>query len=127
MFFMATAYVATSASIFSLHRKSRAAHFHLRGGMLIPSLGVIFSLYLITQCTITQIALGLALLLAGLPIYVKYSPKEEIAELKEKLLSRESMLRLAYGQEERFLAHVFRHIKRFYRRITGKKQIWESK
>lgn len=122
VFFMAIAYVATSASIFSLHRKNQTAHFHLRGGMLIPSLGVIFSLYLITQCTVTQIALGLALLLAGLPIYVKYSPKKEIAELKEKLLSRESMLRLAYGQEERFLAHVLLHIKNFYRRIAGKKE-----
>jgi APA family basic amino acid/polyamine antiporter len=126
VFFMAIAYVATSASIFSLHRKSQATHFHLRGGMLIPGLGVIFSLYLITQCTITQIALGLALLLAGIPIYVKYSPKKEIAELKEKLLSRESVLRLAYGQEQRFLAHMLLHIKRFYRRITGKNQTWES-
>jgi amino acid transporter len=127
VFFMAIAYVATSASIFSLHRKSQSAHFHLRGGMLIPSLGIVFSLYLITQCTITQIALGIALLLAGLPIYIKYSPKKEITELKEKLLSRESVLRLAYSQEERFLAHIFRHIKRLYRRVTSKKQTWESK
>jgi amino acid transporter len=126
VFFMAIAYVATSASVFSLHRKSQAGHFHLRGGMLIPSLGIIFSLYLITQCTITQITLGLALLLAGLPIYVKYSPKKEITDLKEKLLSRESMLRLMYSQEDRFLAHVLRHMKRFYRRIAGKKQTWES-
>jgi amino acid transporter len=122
VFFMAIAYVATSASFFSLHRKSQAAHFHLRGGILIPSLGVIFSLYLITQCTITQIALGLILLLAGIPIYIKYSPKKEIAELKEELLSRESMLRLAYEQEHRFLAHIFLHVKRFCRQITGKKQ-----
>jgi len=126
VFFMAIAYVATSASIFSLHGKSSAGHFHLRGGFLIPSLGVIFSLYLITQCTITQISLGLVLLLAGLPIYVKYSPKKEIAELKEKLLSRESTLRWAYGQEERFLAHMLHHIKKFYRRVTGKKQTWGS-
>jgi amino acid transporter len=125
VFFMAIAYVATSASIFSLHRKSQEGHFHLRGGMLIPVLGIIFSLYLITQCTLTQIALGLVLLFAGVPIYVRYSPKKEIAELKEKLLSRESTLRLVYGQEERFLAHAFRHIKRLYRRIAGKKQTWE--
>jgi len=126
VFFMAIAYVATSASIFSLHRKSQADHFHLRGGMFIPGLGIIFSLYLITQCTITQIALGLALLLAGLPIYVKYSPKKEIAELKEKLLSREYTLQWAYHQEEKFLAHVVHHIKRWYRRIAGKKQTWDA-
>jgi hypothetical protein len=62
------------------------------------------------------------LLSAGVPIYVKYSPKKEIAELKEALLSRESIIKRAYSQEERFLAHVLRHIMRFYRRITGKKQ-----
>jgi amino acid transporter len=122
VFFMAIAYVATSASIFSLRSKGAKAQFHLRGGLLIPSLGVVFSLYLITQCTLTQIALGLVLLSVGVPIYIKYSPKKEISELKEMLLSRESMLKRAYSQEERFLAHLLRHIKRSYRRIGGKKQ-----
>jgi amino acid transporter len=122
VFFMAIAYVATSASIFPLRSKGAKAQFHLRGGLLIPSLGVVFSLYLITQCTLTQIALGLVLLSIGVPIYIKYSPKKEIGELKEALLSRESMLKRAYSQEERFLAHLLQHIKRSYRRIAGKKQ-----
>ena len=111
VFFMAIAYVATSASIFSLRKKGAKAHFHLRGGLFIPSLGIIFSIYLITQCTLLQIALGLVLLSIGVPIYIKYSPKKEIAELKESLLSRGSMIRRAYNQEERFLAHVLLHVK----------------
>jgi APA family basic amino acid/polyamine antiporter len=122
VFFMAIAYVATCASIFSLRRKDVKAQFHLRGGFLIPSLGVIFSLYLITQCALTQIALGFVMLFVGVPIYIKYSPKKEIAELKEKLLSRESVMKRAYSQEERFLAHALMHIKRLYRRIASKKQ-----
>jgi APA family basic amino acid/polyamine antiporter len=122
VFFMAIAYVATSASIFSLRRKGVKAQFHLRGGWLVPSLGAIFSLYLITQCSLTQIALGLILLSVGVPIYMKYSPKREIAELKEALLSSESVMKRAYNQEERFLAHVFVHMKRLYRRVAGKKQ-----
>jgi APA family basic amino acid/polyamine antiporter len=120
VFFMAIAYVATSASIFSLRRKGVKAQFHLRGGFLIPSLGVIFSLYLITQCTLTQIALGLVMLFVGIPIYIKYSPKKEIAELKEALLSSESIMKRAYNQEERFLAHALMHVKRLYRRIASK-------
>jgi Tfp pilus assembly protein PilE len=68
--------------------------------------------------------LGLVLLLIGVPIYVKYSPKKEIAELKEELLSREAVIRRAYTQEERFLANALRHIKRWYRKRTGKKQTW---
>jgi len=126
VFFMAIAYVATSASIFSLRKKGRKPQFHLKGGLLIPSLGVIFSLYLITQCSITQIATGLLLLLIGTPIYLKYSPKKEMMELKKALLIRDSILRRAYRQEQRFLAHMLRHIKRAYRKITGKKQTWRD-
>ena len=122
VFFMAVAYAATSASTFFLRRKGAKAHFNLRGSLFIPILGVIFSLYLITQCSFNQIALGLVLLFVGVPIYVKYSPKKEIAELKEALLSRESTLRRAYSQEERFLAHSLWHIKKFYRRNRAKKQ-----
>ena len=37
VFFMAIAYVATSAAIFSLRKKGTKAQFHLRGGLLIQS------------------------------------------------------------------------------------------
>jgi hypothetical protein len=97
------------------------AKFNLRGGLLIPILGVIFSVYLITQCSLIQIGLGLLLLSVGVPIYVKFSPKKEIAELKEALLSDESVLKRAYYEERRFLAHALMHIKRLYRRIAGRK------
>ena len=122
VFFMAIAYLATSGSIFFLRRKGIKAQFHLRGSWVIPSLGIIFSVYLITQCTPAQIALGLVMLGVGVPIYVKYSPKKEMAELKEALISRESFLKIAHAHEERFLAHILQHIKRFYRRTVGKKQ-----
>jgi len=120
VFFMAIAYFATSASIFSLSKKGLKPAFHLKGGVVIPALGAIFSLYLISQCTITQITTGLVLLLVGIPIYLKYSPKKEMTELKEALFSRDSILQRAYRQEEKFLAHLLRHIKRLYRRIAGK-------
>lgn len=122
VFFMAIAYVATSAAIFPLKKKKAKARFHLRGGWIIPGLGIVFSIYLITQCSFMQIALGLALLLAGVPIYVKYSPKKEIAELNKSLLSSDSILRRAYSHEEMFLAHALRHVKRVYGRMKGKKR-----
>ena len=126
VFLMAIAYIATSASVFSLRKKNLKPQFRLRGGLLIPSLGIIFSLYLITQCAITQIATGAALLVAGVPIYIKSSPKKEIPELKKMLISRDSVLKRVYRQEQRFLAHLLRHIKRTYRRITGKRQAWKN-
>jgi len=122
VFLLAVAYLATSASIFFLRRKGLKALFHLRGGSFVPILGAIFSLVLITQCTITQVVLGLVLLAIGVPIYVKFSPKKEITELKEELISRESRLKKAYYQEQVFLAHALQHVKNFYRRVVRKKQ-----
>ena len=124
VFFMAFAYAATGASTFFLQRKNTKVHFNLRS-LIIPILGVIFSVYLITQCNFTQIALGLVLLFVGVPIYIKYSPKKEIAELKAALMSPENILKTAHAQENRFLAHVLKHIKNFYRRRIRKKQTQE--
>lgn len=126
VFFMAVAYLATSGAIFALRRKGIRAQFHLPGGWVIPSLGVVFSAYLITQCTPTQIALGLIMLGVGVPVYIKYTPKKEIAELKEELLSPESRLRRVANQQQRFLAHLLWHIKRFYKRRRDKKQTKEG-
>jgi len=114
--FLAIAYIATCASIYFLRRKGLTSSFNLKGGMLIPVLGIGFSIYLITQCTLIQIILGVVLLVFGIPIYVKYSPRKEITELKEALLSPETTMRRAEREEERFIAHVLQHIKNFYRR-----------
>lgn len=121
VFFMALAYVATSASIFSLRKKNLKPLFQLRGGLLIPSLGIIFSLYIISQCTIPQIIMALILLSIGIPIYIKFSPKKELTELKEVLLSREVILEGLHRQEKKFLAYILYHIKRRYRKIASKR------
>jgi len=126
VFLLSIAYLATSASVFSLRKKYPEPKFQLKGGSLIPILGIIFSLFLISQCTITQITIGLALLFFGILIYARYSPKEEIPALKKVLLSRDSVLARAYKEEEKFLAYIIRRIKRFYRRITGKQQTWDK-
>jgi hypothetical protein len=94
----------------------------MRRGLLIPSLGILFSAYLISQCTPVQLLIGVLLLLVGVPVYIKYSPKKEIAELKNVLLSRETILKRIYTQEQVFLAHILLHVKRAYRKATGKEQ-----
>lgn len=121
VFLMSIAYLATSASVFRLRKVNPEPKFRVKGGLIIAGLGVAFSIYLISQCSLTQIGIGLILLLIGMPIYVKYSPKQEITELKEALLSKDMILRRAYRQEEKFLAHLLQHIKRAYRRSTRKK------
>jgi amino acid transporter len=120
VFLLAIAYATTSASIFPLRGKNPNPPFRLRGGAIIPVLGILFSFYLITQCTLSQIAIGAALLLAGIPIYIKFSPKKEMTELKRVLTSREEVYRLTDRLEHNFLAHPLFHIKRFYRAHSRK-------
>lgn len=122
--FMAIAYLATSLSIFKLRRKNPKPHFSLKGGLLIPTLGAMFSLYLISQCTLNQLSIGSVLLIVGVLIYLKFSPKKELADIKKALVSKDTMLRRTYRQEQVFLAHALRHIKRTYRRLRGEKQTW---
>jgi len=120
VFLLSFAYLATCGSVFVLERK-----FHKgigRFGYAIPSLGVIFSIYMITQCNTLQILVGLGLLLVGIPIYIRFTPKKELAEIKDEITSREFALGKIYRDEENFLAHILRHIKRMYRKRTDKKQ-----
>lgn len=124
VFFLAIAYVATSLSIFPLRRNNKNPESSLRGGSLIALLGTISSLYLITQCSLVQITTGLVLIAVGIPMYIWYSPKKEMDELRDVFLSRDSILQRTYREEERFLAHMLRHVKRLYRRIVGKENPW---
>jgi APA family basic amino acid/polyamine antiporter len=122
VFFLAIAYLATSASIFWFRRKGLVkSQQHPLNHLIIPSLGIAFSVYLISQCTPTQLAIGALLLLAGVPIYIKYSPKKELTDLKAALLSKQVTLKRIYEQEHVFLAHALLHVKRAYRKATRKK------
>jgi APA family basic amino acid/polyamine antiporter len=120
VFLLAVGYAATSASTFALRKKNPTPEFRLRGGSAIAALGLVFSLYLITQCSPYQIVLGSAMLLVGVPIYAKYSPKKELTALREAWLSNEIRLRRAAQIERRFLAHPLHHIKIWYRRRREK-------
>jgi amino acid transporter len=121
VFFLAIAYVATCASVFTLRKKFPS----INGGgskwrMLLPAAGIVFSVYLITQCSLVQIGIGVLLLLVGVPIYVWYSPKRELKEIKQRFLSEQNILRRLYRQEHVFLAHILHHLMRWYRRLRGK-------
>ncbi len=121
VFFMAIAYLATCASLFGLRKKDPAPNTKYgKKQMVIPVLGIIFSAYLISQCTLTQIGIGVLLLLIGVPIYIKYSPKKELTEAKQELVSKQNIFRRVYDQEHIFLANLLHHVKKFYRRLRRK-------
>ena len=121
VFFLAIAYLATSAAVFPLRKKDPVPNaVYGKRNMVIPVLGVVFSVYLITQCSLYQIGIGVLLLLVGIPIYIKYSPKKELTEAKQLLVSEPNIFLRIYRQEHVFLAHVLHHLRKIFRRITGK-------
>ncbi|MGE5637789.1 MAG: amino acid permease [Chloroflexota bacterium] len=119
VFFMAIAYLATSTSIFVLRQK-RISQFQIKGGLILAILGIVFSIFLISQCSLQQIGLGVLILLIGIPVYVFYSPKKELSVLKRALLSRPHIAKRLREQERRFLANILRHIKEWYRRMRAR-------
>ena len=121
VFFLAIAYLATCAAVFPLRKKNPTPNFVTgKSKMVIPILGIVFSAYLITQCSLTQIAIGVLLLVVGIPIYIKYSPKKELTEAKQLLVSEPNIFRRIYNQEHVFLAHLLHHFRNLYRRLRGK-------
>ncbi|MGD0804238.1 MAG: amino acid permease [Candidatus Bathyarchaeia archaeon] len=114
VFFLAIAYAATCASILYFRRRDPEPAFRLKGGILIPILGVIFSIYLITQCTTSQIAIGLILLGLGVPMYIVFTPKKELTILKEELIAPGALKEETMKLKERFLAHAISHLKELF-------------
>ena len=108
-------------AVFPLRKKNPVPNVvYRKRNMVIPVLGVVFSVYLITQCSLSQIAIGIVLLAVGIPIYIKYSPKKELAEAKKLLVSEPNILRRIYRQEHVFLSHLIYHIGEYYRRMMRK-------
>jgi amino acid transporter len=116
VFLLSFAYLATCISAFLLERKHTSARTRTWQVTVIPALGVVFSLFLMTQVNGQQILTSVILFAIGVPVYVFFAPKKEQRELKEIFLSRDAILERTYHQGEVFLANIIRHIKwQFYK------------
>ncbi len=124
VFFLAIVYLGTSLSLYVLEKKYPVPAKRLRLKRIIPALGGLASLFLITQVGWQQILIGLILILAGTPIYVFYAPKERLYAVFERSFSREATLRRAYEQTERFLAHPIHHLIQLARRKKEVPAVW---
>jgi amino acid transporter len=116
VFLLSLVYLSTCVSTVILERKHPHTAMRTTMEISIPVLGAIFSFLLMTQVDGQEILISLILLGIGIPLYVFFSPKKELHELKEAFLSRDAILERTYSQGERFLAHILRHVKlRIYR------------
>jgi APA family basic amino acid/polyamine antiporter len=110
VFLLAFAYLSTSVSALLLAKKYPEKSSKLAGRRAIPVAGIVFSAILMVLVDPQLILVSVGLLSLGIPIYALFSPKKELHDLREAFLSHDAILRRAYEQGDRFLAHPWRHL-----------------
>ena len=80
-------------------------------------LGVIISIYIMSQCNINQIIIGTMLILVGIPIYVLFAPKTEIKTVRKDLLLGEDYVSQTIERDEIFLAKFIKQVRELVLRI----------
>ncbi len=129
VFLLSLAYLATSVSVIRLEKKYAKGKVSVWERIVVPVLGVAFSVLLISQVALQEMELAFIVFVLGIPVFLFFAPKREIRDLKKDFLSTDAVLDRAYHQGEVFLANVVRHIKWQYyqrKRIKRALQIRES-
>ena len=116
VFLLAFVYFMTCISTILLERKHPKVSRGLRGKRLIPVVGAFFSVVIMGLVNPLLIGISLILLAVGVPVYVFFSPRHELQDLKAAFWSAEAISRRAYSQGGRFLAYPLRRIQQFTRR-----------
>ena len=119
VFLLAFVYLSTCLSTSALIRKYPEQARGFKGKFVIPTLGAAFSLLLILLTDPSEIVISLALLGVGIPVYIFFSPKKELAEAKAEFYSAEAVLARTAAQNTKFLAHPLQHIKLYIYRIQN--------
>ncbi|HYA33660.1 MAG TPA: amino acid permease [Candidatus Bathyarchaeia archaeon] len=94
-FNLAFVYVATCAAVLTLRgrqHESNRTYLDRFTGPALPVSGIILSVFLMYECGVSTIALGIVSILIGIPIYVFYAPRTEITTLKRDFYSTECVL-----------------------------------
>jgi len=126
VFLLCFAYLATCISTILLEGKYPEKAGNTWARRIISLTGVFCSLILISQVGPHEVISASVLLGIGIPVYVLFSPRRELYELKAAFLSREAVLARTYQQGERFLAHPLRHVKWYIYRLRGRDEAWRT-
>ena len=115
VFLLALVYLATCISAVFLMRKHPEHTGRLKGRRVIPLAGAALAGLLLFLVQVEVALIGLALLAAGVPVYMLFSPRKELTELREVFLSRSERAAWAHRQSLRFLAYPVHQLRVFLR------------
>ncbi|MDI6718632.1 MAG: amino acid permease [Methanomicrobiales archaeon] len=114
VFNFAFAFSLTCLALVVLKREQET---RLPGQNVLPWIGLLICLYLLSSTTLLDKLVGTLLILLGIPLYVYFSPKQDIRHLKGLFISEQAILIRALEKKERFLAHFIGFLHRIWRRI----------
>lgn len=83
---------------------------------VVPLAGLFICFFLIVSSSLIDAVVGILVILAGIPLYVFFSPKEDIHHLKAMFLSEEAVFLRRIEQKERYLANFILMIHRLVHR-----------
>ncbi|MGD0477591.1 MAG: APC family permease [Nitrososphaerales archaeon] len=89
----------------------------LRGQNILPWLGVGISVYLLYSTSLLDKVVGSAAILLGIPIYLYFSKKTDVHELRREFTSEEAVLSRNLERQNRFLANFVRLLEAAYKKI----------
>jgi amino acid transporter len=105
VFNMAFSFLLTCLALTVLSRGKKA---RLHGVRVLPWAGMAICIYLLSATSSFDKLAGGLIILAGVPIYVFFSPKADIHHLKELFISEEAILVRRMARQRRFLANLLR-------------------
>ncbi len=118
VFNLSFSFLLVSISFSRLRKKHEKG---LHGQRILPWLGVGISSYLLYSTSLIDKIVGTALVLAGIPLYIYFSPKVDVENLKAFFTSEDAVLARNLDKRNRFLANFVRLLARFYRKAKKKR------
>ncbi|MDD1700851.1 MAG: APC family permease [Methanoregula sp.] len=114
VFNLAFAFLLTCLALIVLTRNTEK---QLMGQKVLPWIGVLICLYLLYSTSIFDKVVGTVILLAGVVMYIFFSPKQDIHHLKEMFLTEEAIFVRGMAKRERFLGNLMLLLYRGYERM----------
>ena len=112
VFNLAFSFLLTCLALIVLTRDTEK---QLPGQKILPWFGVLICLYLLYSTSFFDKIVGTVIILAGVLIYIFFSPKQDIHHLKEMFFSEEAIFFRAMARRERFLGNFMLLLYNWYR------------
>lgn len=101
-------YLITCLSVFPLKKKFGGG---IKLPRIIPILGIIISIYMITQTNVNQIIIGGVLILLGIPVYIMYSPARELTRVRREIEHETGIFSRTIRNPEKFIGYFLRRVR----------------